>query len=586
MKNKKQKIGIIGRNFGNKVANELVNTHEIRWHVGAVDNLSKLESVDIVYIASPIEYHFEHAKLFLQKKTAVVVEKPPTLSVRALEHLIGLARDNSTFIYFSDVFNFRSDIIEKISGSECIHWSKSSSNNDWVASRFAYHYLYLFADYLTEYETLQVSKCTKDELKFKLMIDSREVRFEFFQNAKTNIHQINNFVVPQGITGPIKAMLDLSNLTEVSINENNRKAKLVIKFLERLREDMPKVSVVGGGIFGSQAAIMLAKSGINVTLFEKNLELMSQASSINQYRVHLGYHYPRSRETVSECKGSLSQFIRTFSPAVITENEAYYAISSSDSKISADGYKKFLEAMELPYQEVSKIKNCDLTVKVEENLYSPYILKKLVVDRLNCLGVNLKLGKAVNPDEMEQNDDLTVFATYSNSGHFDGLDYQHEICEKPVVRLPKKYGGKGYVIMDGPFMCIDPFERSGLHVMGNVVHAIHHSNIGKLPVIPEKYQSLINNGIVRSEDLIGITKFSDFKKTYEQFFDFADEIEHVGSMFTVRSVLPNREHDDARPTAVRWIDAQTLLVFSGKVVTCVRAADRIVELTWNGLRSK
>ena len=53
------------------------------------------------------------------------------------------------------------------------------------------------------------------------------------------------------------------------------------------------VVVIGGGIFGSCTAIELAKNGINVTLVEKNTQIMQGASLNNQNRLHLGYHYPR-----------------------------------------------------------------------------------------------------------------------------------------------------------------------------------------------------------------------------------------------------------------------------------------------------
>ena len=56
-----------------------------------------------------------------------------------------------------------------------------------------------------------------------------------------------------------------------------------------------------------------------------------------------------------------------------------------------------------------------------------------------------------------------------------------------------------------------------------------------------------------------------------------DEIEHIGSMFTFRTVLPNRDKDDARPTLVEKTTDNIFNLFSGKIGTCVSAADEIVE---------
>ena len=58
--------------------------------------------------------------------------------------------------------------------------------------------------------------------------------------------------------------------------------------------------IVGGGLFGLTIAIILAENGINVTVLEKNLDVLKEASLVNQNRIHYGYHYPRSTETGRE----------------------------------------------------------------------------------------------------------------------------------------------------------------------------------------------------------------------------------------------------------------------------------------------
>ena len=55
--------------------------------------------------------------------------------------------------------------------------------------------------------------------------------------------------------------------------------------------------VIGGGLFGSFAAMALAKRGFRVCLVEQGSELLGRASHINQARLHTGLHYPRSLDT-------------------------------------------------------------------------------------------------------------------------------------------------------------------------------------------------------------------------------------------------------------------------------------------------
>ena len=62
-----------------------------------------------------------------------------------------------------------------------------------------------------------------------------------------------------------------------------------------------------------------------------------------------------------------------------------------------------------------------------------------------------------------------------------------------------------------------------------------------------------------------------------EFFDDFDKLEHVGSMYTIRTVLTNREHDDARPTLVEQGEGNMYNVFSGKIDTCVEASNQLIK---------
>ena len=129
--------------------------------------------------------------------------------------------------------------------------------------------------------------------------------------------------------------------------------------------------------------------------------------------------------------------------------------------------------------------------------------------------------------------------------------------------------------MDGPFMCIDPLGDTDYHVMGNVVHAIHNRNISNFPDLPARYKKILNNGIVK--DCKEVTKIEDFMKTFDFFFGDV-KCEHIGSMFTIRTVLSYRDYDDARPTLVNKENDKVFSIFSGKIGTCVEASNQLVNI--------
>ena len=56
-----------------------------------------------------------------------------------------------------------------------------------------------------------------------------------------------------------------------------------------------KIAIIGAGFFGATIALKLSKKH-TVDLFEKEKDILNGASKINQFRFHMGFHYPRSKK--------------------------------------------------------------------------------------------------------------------------------------------------------------------------------------------------------------------------------------------------------------------------------------------------
>lgn len=347
---------------------------------------------------------------------------------------------------------------------------------------------------------------------------------------------------------------------------------------------MIRVAVVGGGIFGSTAAIYLARAGFDVELFEQNNELLSAASGINQYRLHRGYHYPRSSDTARSALHAEASFSAEYGDAVMRDGRHLYAIAKESSAVSAEDFLSFCDAHRLAYKRVhdSRVVNhdkIDCLIEGEEAWYDPDALRDLVLKKIAESSVRVHTGVRASKKHVD-GFDRVVFAAYAH--HNTSADFlegrrahQYEVCEKPVVELPVSFGLTGLVVMDGPFMCVDPFGRTGRYVLGNVVHAIHKTNVGLAPEVPAALESLLNRGIIENPPVTNISLFIDHGREYIPALAYA---KHVGSMYTVRTVLPKLEATDARPTIVRTLDEKHLKIFSGKVGNCVEAAKETVRL--------
>ncbi len=346
-----------------------------------------------------------------------------------------------------------------------------------------------------------------------------------------------------------------------------------------------RIAVVGAGIFGVSTAIKLSQAGHEVYLYEKNKDILSAASGINQYRLHRGYHYPRSKSTALSSKYSEDSFREEYGEAVVDQNEHYYSIAKMGSRVTGKQFLDFCKECELEHEEVNlddhiHPEHVDLTIKGVESIIDPIKLREIALDKLEKTDVKLLLGKTFLPHQIDEYD-VVVNCTYANSNFIlerypeEKKLYQFEVVEKPVLKLPPKYEGKSIVVMDGPFFCIDPYSDTGLHVMGNVVHAIHATNVGEFPIIPEEIKPLLNKGIIENPP---VTNIKYFLKVAQKFMPDLKDTEHVGSMYTIRTVLPNVDATDERPTLVSKVGDKIIHVFSGKIGNCIDAANEVLKL--------
>ncbi len=582
------KFGVLGTgNYGKKILSKLDCLGKVIWAVNSSSDFAELEIPDWVFIATPNILHYEQAEYFLKAGANVFVEKPATLNPAALKSLIDLAKLEGRLFYVDDVFLYRSDLHldnpNEIIGSQ-FTWHKNSAVGEGsLLDRFAYHHLYLLFEVFSGQIVFEMKSCKSnklDNIEFDAMVNNKLYNFCYStlgDCVNTHIAFGKNIE-----NAPNDALLDmLSSILRGAalFDENHKRALWVTSQVFNIKKSINKnIGIVGGGIFGTTIAIELASQGYNVVLHERHESILEEASTINQYRVHEGYHYPRSLETALECKASSSSFIRYYRQSIVPKRNGikhYYAIASQSSKTTPEQYISFIKGIKLPYKKVKPIQGVDLMVEVDESIFDPASLLAIVKRRLNGAGVELRLGKAATEDDLKEFD-FTIIATYANLNELSTAkrEYQYELCEKPVLKLPDAYRNKSIVIMDGPFMCIDPFGDSDMHVMGNVVHAIHHTNVGYKPIIPDGYAGLINKGVIKNPSITNINKFIE---TASQFFPNIEQALHIGSMYTIRTVLPGRETDDARPTIVEWIANNRILVFSGKICTSVKAAKTVLN---------
>jgi hypothetical protein len=336
-----------------------------------------------------------------------------------------------------------------------------------------------------------------------------------------------------------------------------------------------KIAVAGAGIYGATAAIRLAERGHQVTVFDP-LGVMRAASAINQYRVHSGYHYPRSPETITETLEARREFIEAFAPAIVRNSRHYYAIPREDSRTRPQEYEQIMQSHGLPLHacrpEWMNFEYIDRCYKVDENIYDPDLLRSVIESQLKALGI--KFEQTVFLQEMRGDYDFVVWATYGMGASRDIFKIAKvQVAEKIRIELPNELQGIALVVVDGPFTAFDPYGSSRHSLFGSAKHTNHWTSSDPEEPIPEQYLRVLNQSEFATA---ANTRFEAMREDCCLAVPAAKDAKYIGSRFTLRVVEDNPEHD-RRILYVRDGLPGEIHIFSGKVVGAVKAARMVCE---------
>jgi len=336
-----------------------------------------------------------------------------------------------------------------------------------------------------------------------------------------------------------------------------------------------KIAIAGAGIYGATAAIRLAERGHRVTLFDP-LGVMRAASAINQYRVHSGYHYPRSPETITETLEARQEFIEAFAPAIVRSSRHYYAVPREGSRTCPQEYEQIMRSHGLTlhacHPDWMNFEYIDQCYEVEENIYDPDLLRSVIQSRLNGLGIGFE--QRVLLPEIRAEYDFVVWATYGMGPSRDVFRIaKYQVAEKILIALPAELQGIALVVVDGPFTAFDPYGNSRHSLFGSAKHTNHWTTSNPEDPIPDQYLKLLNQReFVPTAD----TRFEAMREDCCLAVPAAKGANYIGSRFTLRVVEDNPEHD-RRILYVRDGLPGEIHIFSGKVVSAVKAARMVCD---------
>lgn len=521
-------------------------------------------------ISSPHVHHFEQAEFFLNQGTNVFLEKPATLSYESTLRLFEIAAKGNTKLYVDDVYAWK----ELHRFSQVIHHYQTSNVDSNFLDLIAYHYFYLikYLDNPSESFSLLNPRKKDGEVSFSLRFEEgNEYTFSFDPQCS----QVRIEPDFESVDDPLSSMLQAVFAGRANFARNREGALFAIRLVESLRHELiGTAAVLGGGIYGCVSAIALANKGYSVTLYEKNTEIISAASFTNQYRVHLGFHYPRSLETRQECIDADVFFRKEFGQALDVKSKHYYAVSAKGSKVTREEYLNAMDESGLAYEIVEPLKNCSLTLLSEEVSVDPHKLRKTLKKRLFGAGVDVRLGSKASKSLLGSYD-VVVNATYKNLNEFKDVssEFKFQLVEKIAVRLPESWKNFSLVVMDGDFFSIDPFPGRDYHVVGAVKAANHEVYVGT-HFIPSRSPQNLDSGELDPNP--EFTNKEQIIRLLREYLDF--EPEYVGSYFVTKTLKSHVEATDDRTHVLVQNPAQAMFhVLGGKLSASTLASREVIE---------
>ncbi len=360
--------------------------------------------------------------------------------------------------------------------------------------------------------------------------------------------------------------------------------------------------IIGAGIYGLYAALFCGKKGEKVLVLEKEDEAFKRATYINQARVHMGYHYPRSYSTAIKSAGYFERFNKDFGFSILSDFDQIYAVSSNFSWTNAEQFRKFCKNVNIKCEDVPPTKYfndrmCEGCFLTKEYTYDAKILRDFFLNEIKkynnvSIVYNFNIEKIVKKDNVyeicgndkEYTSGFVLNATYGSVNQilsmlgYEQFKIKYELCEIILCTVSEKLKNVGITVMDGQFFSIMPFGKTGYHSLTSVTFTPHMTSYDSLPTFScQKEVDKIKKGYCTPLNLGNCNEcpahpesawpyMSNLAKKYLK-SDFG--FEYVKSLYSMKPILMASEIDDSRPTVIKEFSKNPtfISVLSGKVNT-------------------
>lgn len=339
------------------------------------------------------------------------------------------------------------------------------------------------------------------------------------------------------------------------------------------------VVIIGAGIYGLHASLNEIYRDKKILVIEKEDSILTRASSINQARLHNGYHYPRSVQTAKSSAKYFKKFYQDYNFAINSKFRSIYAIANENSYTSKEDFEKFCKEVNIPFQQIdsSMYFNNGLisaTYETEEYVYDINLIKKYYINKISKHpNIEIRYNTYIKKTEIENseyvlklNDENTIITEYVINVSYASINQvnelfnvkkyniKYELCEVGLGIVSENLINTAITVMDGPFFSIMPFGKTKFHSLTSVNYTPHSTCYKNLPEFScqQKNHNCSKNNLDNCNkcNYSPETKIDEMADLYNTYLKKKYKFLYEKSLFAIKPILLSSEMDDSRPTVI------------------------------------
>lgn len=296
-----------------------------------------------------------------------------------------------------------------------------------------------------------------------------------------------------------------------------------------------KIIIIGAGWYGCHIGLYLKRKGYNIKIFDKENDIFQGSSGYNQFRLHSGFHYPRSAETINEIKINYVRFAKYYKKFIHFPKINIYCIAKKKSLIDSKTYDILINAHKLKAKKkiFSFLENIDVAYNCNEGVLQNEKIKNFYKKELKKnIFLNKKVGSILN---LKNKFDLVLDCTNNTLSSKKTVNNNFVLTISFIYKKNKNKKGYPITVMDGELPSIYPYaDKRNMFTLTHAkfTHIKKFNNYSSLLNYKEKIKKkYISQARKNMENDIS-HYFPSFKKTFSYY-----------SFFLSYKVLPDESSD-------------------------------------------